>query len=102
MFSRRRSGIAAEQSCCSISSSPRCFSMSLAEERCTVALTVPTQLVMMSQSSSWGRELPDLRFFISGGAPCSARSPQKCARRLRDARRIWIDRMRSELFCDFD
>lgn len=50
---------------------PAVFLDALAEERCTVALTVPTQLVMMSQSSAWGRELPDLRFFISGGAPCS-------------------------------
>ena len=50
---------------------PAGFIDALAEERCTVALTVPTQLVMMSQSSSWGRELPDLRFFIAGGAPCS-------------------------------
>jgi len=50
---------------------PATFLDALAEERCTVALTVPTQLVMMSQSSAWGRPLPDLRFFISGGAPCS-------------------------------
>jgi Acyl-CoA synthetases (AMP-forming)/AMP-acid ligases II len=42
----------------------------LAEERCTVALTVPTQLIMMLGSRAWGRPLPDLRFFISGGAPC--------------------------------
>ena len=50
---------------------PSSFIEAIAEERCTVALTVPTQLVMMSQASSWGRELPHLRFFISGGAPCS-------------------------------
>jgi fatty-acyl-CoA synthase len=50
---------------------PTAFLDAIREEKCTVALTVPTQLVMMSQSSSWGRELPDLRFFISGGAPCS-------------------------------
>ncbi|HEY0242441.1 MAG TPA: AMP-binding protein [Gemmatimonadaceae bacterium] len=50
---------------------PSAFIDAIAEERCTVALTVPTQLVMMSQASSWGRELPDLRYFISGGAPCS-------------------------------
>lgn len=49
---------------------PATFLDGLAEERCTVVLTVPTQLVMMHASSSWGRELPDLRFFISGGAPC--------------------------------
>jgi fatty-acyl-CoA synthase len=50
---------------------PAAFIDAIAEEKCTVALTVPTQLVMMSQSSSWGRQLPDLRYFISGGAPCS-------------------------------
>lgn len=50
---------------------PSSFIDALAEERCTVALTVPTQLVMMSQAASWGRALPDLRYFISGGAPCS-------------------------------
>ena len=50
---------------------PATFLDGLAEEKCTVALTVPTQLVMMAASASWGRPLPDLRFFISGGAPCS-------------------------------
>ena len=50
---------------------PSAFIDAIADERCTVALTVPTQLVMMSQASSWGRELPHLRYFISGGAPCS-------------------------------
>jgi fatty-acyl-CoA synthase len=50
---------------------PENFIDALAEERCTVALTVPTQLVMMTQAQGWGRPLPDLRFFISGGAPCS-------------------------------
>lgn len=50
---------------------PATFMDALADERCTVALTVPTQLVMMRQSANWGRELPALRYFISGGAPCS-------------------------------
>ena len=50
---------------------PATFIDLIAEEGCTVALTVPTQLVMMSQAVNWGRELPDLRFFISGGAACS-------------------------------
>lgn len=50
---------------------PSGFIDAIAEERCTVALTVPTQLVMMTQASSWGRPLPHLRYFISGGAPCS-------------------------------
>lgn len=46
------------------------FLDALAEEHCTVALTVPTQLIMILGSKQWGRPLPDLRFFISGGAPC--------------------------------
>jgi fatty-acyl-CoA synthase len=50
---------------------PARFLDAIAAEKCTVALTVPTQLVMMSQSKSWGRDLPHLRYFISGGAPCS-------------------------------
>jgi len=51
---------------------PASFLSGLAEERCTVALTVPTQLIMMLASEEWGRPLPHLRFFISGGAPCPA------------------------------
>lgn len=50
---------------------PARFIDAIAEEKCTVALTVPTQLVMMTQCQSWGRDFPHLRFFISGGAPCS-------------------------------
>ncbi len=49
---------------------PAGFLHALAEERCTVALTVPTQLLLMQRSDAWGLELPALRFFISGGAPC--------------------------------
>jgi fatty-acyl-CoA synthase len=46
------------------------FLRGIAEERCTVAMTVPTQLLMLTESPRWGEPLPDLRFFISGGAPC--------------------------------
>jgi fatty-acyl-CoA synthase len=53
----------------------------LAEERCTVAMVVPTQLVMLAERASWGRALPDLRFLISGGAPC----PSSLAARTRAA-----------------
>ncbi len=49
---------------------PGSFLDGLAEEKCTVALTVPTQLIMMLGSAQWGRPLPHLRYFISGGAPC--------------------------------
>jgi len=48
------------------------FLQGMAEENCTVALTVPTQLVMMRESSRWGIELPALRFLACGGAPCPA------------------------------
>ena len=47
------------------------FLEGLAEEKCTVGLTVPTQLVMMRESSRWGIELPELRFLACGGAACS-------------------------------
>ena len=47
------------------------FLAGLADEACTVAMTVPTQLVMLLEHASWGRRpLPALRFFIVGGAPC--------------------------------
>jgi fatty-acyl-CoA synthase len=42
----------------------------LAEEKCTAGLTVPTQLVMMRESSRWGVPLPALRFLACGGAAC--------------------------------
>lgn len=51
---------------------PDDFLKGMAEEGCTVVLTVPTQLVMMRDCASWGTKLPSLRFFISGGAPCPA------------------------------
>ena len=49
---------------------PTAFLDALADEGVTVAFSVPTQISMLTQSSSWGRELPSLRFLISGGAPC--------------------------------
>jgi fatty-acyl-CoA synthase len=52
---------------------PDDFIDGLAEEGCTMALTVPTQLVMMLESRSWGRPLPALRTLMSGGAPCPPR-----------------------------
>ena len=44
----------------------------LLEEQCTVAFAVPTQFVMLAERTQWGRALPALRWFISGGAPCPA------------------------------
>ena len=46
------------------------FLEGFAEEKCTVGLTVPTQLVMMRESKRWGIDLPSLRFLACGGAPC--------------------------------
>ncbi|MBX6363185.1 MAG: AMP-binding protein [Gemmatimonadetes bacterium] len=48
---------------------PAAFLDVMAEEGCTFALTVPTQLMMLLQAPSWGRPLPALRSFMSGGAP---------------------------------
>jgi fatty-acyl-CoA synthase len=60
---------------------PTSFLEGLAEERCTVAFSVPTQIAMLLESPAWGHPLPDLRFLISGGAPC----PQALAARVRAA-----------------
>ncbi len=49
---------------------PAVFLEALADERCTVAMTVPTQLHMLAEQKEWGRDLPSLRWLISGGAPC--------------------------------
>jgi fatty-acyl-CoA synthase len=57
------------------------FLDALESERCTIAFGVPTQLVMLTESASWGRALPRLRWLISGGAPC----PASVAARVRDA-----------------
>ena len=48
------------------------FLEGIEEEGCTTALTVPTQLLMLAESPRWGRPLPRLRGFVSGGAPCPA------------------------------
>ena len=49
---------------------PATFLSQLAEEGCTVALCVPTQLTMLTESAEFGRVVPTLRWLISGGAPC--------------------------------
>lgn len=46
------------------------FLGTLAEEKCTVALCVPTQLMMLAESPQFGMKIPSLRWLISGGAPC--------------------------------
>ncbi len=60
---------------------PEGFLDAMEEEGCTVALTVPTQLLMLAESPRWGRPLPALRFLVSGGAPC----PASLAERVRGA-----------------
>lgn len=47
----------------------------------TVTFGVPTQLAMLRETAQWGRPLPRLRWFISGGAPC----PMRIKRDVRDA-----------------
>jgi fatty-acyl-CoA synthase len=46
------------------------FLMGLAETGSTMALAVPTQILMLTESPGWGMPLPRLRAFVSGGAPC--------------------------------
>lgn len=53
----------------------------LADEGCTAALTVPTQLIMLQESRAWGRPMPLLKSFWVGGAPC----PLGVAERTRSA-----------------
>jgi fatty-acyl-CoA synthase len=60
---------------------PATFLSALAEEGCTVALCVPTQLTMLGESEGFGVEVPSLRWIASGGAPC----PQPLADRIRGA-----------------
>jgi fatty-acyl-CoA synthase len=60
---------------------PATFLQVLEEEGCTVALAVPTQLVMLRAAADWGRPLPRLRRFFSGGAPC----PPQLATEVRSA-----------------
>ena len=51
---------------------PATFIDELAEEGCTLAFGVPTQLVMLLESKAWGRALPKLKWIACGGAPCPA------------------------------
>ena len=60
---------------------PADFLDGLAEEGCTIAFSVPTQITMLTECAAWGRPLPALRFLISGGAPC----PETLAKRVADA-----------------
>ena len=58
---------------------PETFLDAIADEECTVAFSVPTQIAMLTESPAWGAPLPSLRFLISGGAPC----PPSLAARVR-------------------
>lgn len=67
---------------------PNAFLDALARYSMTIAFGVPTQFDMLQQAASWGRALPALRTFISGGAPCpqrTKRAVQAAGYRLRDA-----------------
>ena len=57
------------------------FLGTLDEEKCTVALCVPTQLMMLADSPQFGMKIPSLRWLISGGAPC----PLPLVERIRNA-----------------
>lgn len=58
---------------------PARFLDALDAERVTIAFAVPTQFVMLCALPTFGRELPHLRNFMSGGAPL----PQSVADRVR-------------------
>lgn len=60
---------------------PARFLDALDEERVTIAFAVPTQFVMLAAQPGFGRALPHLRNFMSGGAPL----PQSVADRVRAA-----------------
>lgn len=60
---------------------PARFLDALDEDRCTIAFAVPTQFVMLCGEPGFGRPLPRLRNFMSGGAPL----PQALAARVRAA-----------------
>jgi fatty-acyl-CoA synthase len=49
----------------------------IAEEGITTALTVPTMLLMLMEAKNWGRPLPALKTFVSGGAPCPSALAEK-------------------------
>ncbi len=60
---------------------PAHFLEALEEERCTIAFAVPTQFVMLCETPGFGRALPHLRNFMSGGAAL----PESLAERVRAA-----------------
>lgn len=60
---------------------PAAFLRMLERFGVTVTFGVPTQLAMLREATDWGRPLPKLRWFISGGAPC----PQRIKREVREA-----------------
>ncbi|HSU12739.1 class I adenylate-forming enzyme family protein [Longimicrobium sp.] len=48
------------------------YMQGIRDEGITVALTVPTMLLMLMEGREWGSPLPSLRTFMSGGAPLPA------------------------------
>lgn len=53
---------------------PEAYLDAFARYAVTMVFGVPTQLDALQQAASWGRSLPALRTFISGGAPCPQRT----------------------------
>jgi fatty-acyl-CoA synthase len=53
---------------------PDAYLDALARYAVTITFGVPTQLHLLQRAASWGRPLPALRTFISGGAPCPQRT----------------------------
>lgn len=53
---------------------PSTFLETLDRHQITVSFGVPTQLDLVQRAADWGRPLPKLRGFISGGAPCPQRT----------------------------
>lgn len=50
----------------------------LAEDACTVAFVVPTQLAMVAAQPDFGRPLPAMRRIVAGGASCAAPLRARC------------------------
>lgn len=53
---------------------PAAYLRTLEEFALTITFGVPTQFDLLQQAADWGRPLPRLRTFISGGAPCPQRT----------------------------
>lgn len=67
---------------------PEPFLEALSRHAATMAFAVPSQFDALSRARTWGRALPALRTFITGGAPCPTRileAVRKAGYAIRDA-----------------